>query len=148
MGQDPPSGSELTVAGSLIEEVPIAARALATRLRLESMMRDSSLPDLLDALGGEQGKPKPLEVVEQGVTRSQSLIGRFHLAPDTCLFRSLARYALLRRAGHPVRFVMGLDPTKKSELVGHAWLELDGVPLGEEVDPALAVTFSYPEASS
>jgi hypothetical protein len=129
---------------SLVDQLPIAARALATRMRLASMMRDSSLPDLLRALSDETVKPEPLALVEEAVSKSQRIIGRLRLAPDTCLFRSLARYALLRRAGHPVRFVMALDPNKAEDLTGHAWIELDGAPLGEEVEPGLAVTFSYP----
>jgi hypothetical protein len=138
------------MGASFFDQAPIAARAVATRLRLASLVRDSSLPDLLAALSPEPGAvdAKPLEVVEEALSTSQRIVGRLRrVVPDTCLYRSLARYALLRRAGHPVRFVMALDP-KKAGVEGHAWLELDGVPLGEEVDPGLAVTFSYPDPSS
>ncbi len=138
------------MGSSLLEQAPIAARAVATRLRLKSLMRDSSLPELLRALSPATD-PDPLDVVplalvEAALSTSQRIVGRLRVVPDTCLYRSLARYALLRRAGHPVRFVMALDP--KKEVEGHAWLELDGVPLGEEIEPGLAVTFSYPPAST
>jgi hypothetical protein len=127
---------------TFFDRAPIAARAVGTRLRLRSLVRDSSLPDLLRALSPGAVEAKPLEVVEDALSTSQRIVSRLRL-PDTCLYRSLARYALLRRAGHPVRFVMAIDP-KKPELEGHAWIELDGVPLGEEVEPGLAVTFTYP----
>ena len=130
-----------------IDQVPIAARAVATRLRLASMLRDSSLPDLLRALSpDDDGKPRdvvPVEVVQEALSTSQRIVGRFKGVPDTCLYRSLARYALLRRAGHPVRFVMALE-RGSSKIEGHAWVELDGKPLGEEIEEKLAVTFSYP----
>jgi hypothetical protein len=134
--------------GTFLEQAPAVARAVATRLRLASMMRRSSLPELLRALGPETSGAvvtQPLDVVEGALSTSQRIVGRLRGVPDTCLYRSLARYAILRRAGHPVRFVMALDP-KKAE--GHAWLELDGAPLGEEIDPNLTVTFIYPESAS
>ena len=132
---------------SFFEQAPITARAVATRLRLESLMRDTSLPELLRTLSSDAVDAKPLAVVEEALFTSQRIVGRFRRVPDTCLYRSLARYAVLRRAGHEVRFMMALDP-KSAGLVGHAWLELDGVPLGEQVDPDLAVTFSYPSSES
>jgi hypothetical protein len=49
----------------------------------------------------------------------------------TCLFRTLARYAVLRRAGKPVQFTMGVRRASggaNGDVDGHAWLELDGVP--------------------
>ena len=78
---------------------------------------------------------------------AQALLSRLRLVrvvPDTCLYRSLARYSILRRAGHPARFVMGLRPSAP-EILGHAWVELDGIPVGEAVDPELVVTFAYPD---
>jgi hypothetical protein len=42
-----------------------------------------------------------------------------------------------------VRFVMALE-RGSSKIEGHAWVELDGKPLGEEIEEKLAVTFSYP----
>jgi Transglutaminase-like superfamily len=127
----------------LFDEVPLAARAVATRLRLASLVRGSSLPDLLRALAPDRVEAAPLAVVEHALAASQQIVARLRVVPDTCLYRSLARYALLRRAGHPARFMMGLDP-RAADIVGHAWVELDGAPFGEEVEPALAVTFAYP----
>jgi hypothetical protein len=34
----------------------------------------------------------------------------------------------------------------KPDLTGHAWVELDGQPYDEELDPQMIVTFSYPRA--
>ncbi|HEX9885078.1 MAG TPA: lasso peptide biosynthesis B2 protein [Longimicrobiales bacterium] len=50
-----------------------------------------------------------------------------------CLVRSLAVCAALRRAGWPVDFVSGVARAGAA-VDGHAWVELDGVPL-HEMDP-------------
>ena len=131
------------MARSLLEEVPIAARALATRIRLASLLRTETLPEVLRALGPEVIDDKPLDLVERAVATAQRVVDRLRVVPNTCLYRSLGRYAMLRRAGHAVRFVMALDPQAK-DIVGHAWVEFEGRPLGEEVEPRFAVTFAYP----
>lgn len=127
--------------------VGVAARAVATRLRLVSLMRGSSLPELLRALAPNRVEPAPIEVVERALSASQRFVELLRVVPNTCLYRALTRYAMLRRAGHPVRFMMALDP-EAADVVGHAWVELDGQPLGEEIEPRFAVTYSYPERPS
>jgi hypothetical protein len=63
----------------------------------------------------------------------------------TCLHRSLAAYALLRPRGEPVRLQIGVA-RDGGDLVAHAWLERDGVPLEEPTDPRerYAVVLSHP----
>ena len=131
------------MARSLLEEAPIAARAVATRIRLASLMRKESLPNVLRALGPDEIDAKPLDLVERAVATSQRIVDRLRVVPNTCLYRSLGRYAMLRRAGHAVRFVMALDPQAR-DIVGHAWVEFEGRPLGEDVEPRFTVTFAYP----
>jgi Transglutaminase-like superfamily len=143
--------SALGDGGSFLGQVKLGARAVGTRLRLVSMVRRRALPDLLVALtpsSEDRVEPAPLAAVEQAVAASERFVERLRVVPDTCLYRSLARYAMLRRAGHPVRFVMGLDARRCAhEIVGHAWVELHGSPLGEELDPGLSVTFTYPRST-
>ena len=125
----------------------IAARAVVTRMRITSLMADTPLPDVLRALSpDDDAEVVPLEVVERALSLSERVVGRLRLAPNTCLFRALTRYAMLRNAGYPARFVMALDG-HSPELVGHAWVELDGRPLGEKIEPRFRVTFAYPESS-
>jgi hypothetical protein len=59
------------------------------------------------------------------------------------LYRSLARYAVLRSVGVPARFVMGVDGDG-GDVDGHAWLEVDGEPWGETVDARFVEAFAYP----
>ncbi len=128
-------------------DVEIAARAVITRLRLPLLVRRLPLPATLEALSPRPRRSReagaPVERIERALARSQWLVQRMRVVPNTCLYRALARYSMLRRAGHSARFVMGLDP-RRSDVLGHAWVELDGRPLGEDVDPNLVVTYSYP----
>jgi len=121
--------------------------AIALRLRLGGWVRERSLPDLLRALtrAPRAASPVPLVEVEAALRTSEALLARVRVLPDTCLYRSLARYAVLRRAGHPARFVMGIKRPSGGDITGHAWVEIGGAPAFEEIEPDLCVTFSYPE---
>ena len=121
---------------SLLGEVEIGARAVATRLRLASLVRRRRCPNLLLALTpGAATAPLPLPV-ERGasISAAERIVERIRVVPDTCLYRSLARYQALRRAGHPARFVMALDraPPTSWATPGSS---STASPLGEEIDP-------------
>jgi hypothetical protein len=125
-------------------ELRIGARAIATRLRLGALVRRRSLPDLLLSLTPRAPRaPLPLPRVERAIAAAERVVERLRVVPDTCLYRSLARYQALRRAGHPARFLLAIDPGA-DDIEGHAWVELDGQPVGETLDPGLTVTFAYP----
>lgn len=123
--------------------VRFGARAVALRLRLAAMVRDRSMPDLLRALTPTSSGVTPLPSLGRALSASEALFARVPVAPDTCLYRALARYAILRGGGHPARFVMGVLPGQP-DIMGHAWVEIEGRPYREVVDPALVVTYSYP----
>jgi hypothetical protein len=133
------------MATFLRERLTFGAQAISLRLRLAAMLRRRSLPDLLGSLTPPEraGRPAPLPAVEQALAVTEGILGRIPAVPNTCLYRSLARYAVLREAGYPARFVMAVDPAE-DDIAGHAWVELDGAPRGEAVDPGLVVTYSYP----
>jgi hypothetical protein len=62
--------------------------------------------------------------------------------------RSLARFAAFARAGLDVRFVMALRPEGDDhDVIGHAWVEIDGAPFDEIVDARLVETFAFPPRS-
>ncbi len=136
------------MAGGRALRIRLGIEAIALRLGLWGMVARRSLPELLAALTPAEApqKPAPRDAVDEALTRAERLFARAPLVPDTCLYRSLARYALLCRAGHPARFVMGIEPQAdpRAEIRGHAWVELDGVPYAEEVDEGMVVTYAYP----
>ncbi|TKD04974.1 lasso peptide biosynthesis B2 protein [Polyangium fumosum] len=120
----------------------LSATAVGLRLSLPLRVAQSSLPALLDALARGTIEPAPLDVIDEALAHADVITHHLPFVPDTCLYRSLARFSLLRRAGHAARFVMGLS--RPGEIEGHAWVELDGAPYGEELDPDLVVTYAYP----
>ncbi|MFS8069582.1 MAG: lasso peptide biosynthesis B2 protein [Byssovorax sp.] len=132
--------------GSIPHRVRLGALTLSLRFRLDRMLRRHSLPGLLGALTPERSLPRvPLPTVEDALLAAEKVVERLRVVPDTCLYRSLARYAVLRSAGHPARFVMGLSP-RAPEITGHAWVELDGAPMGETVDDDMVITYAYPHS--
>ncbi|APR85426.1 Hypothetical protein A7982_10775 [Minicystis rosea] len=139
-----------------VDRVRLGARAVAARFLAVALIDRRSLPDVLSGLTPQSAlrspssraeEVVPREIVEAVIAASEQLVERMRVVPDTCLYRALARYAVLRRAGFPARFVMGLDP-KASDISGHAWVELDGEPVGETLSPGLTVTFQYPASIS
>jgi hypothetical protein len=73
---------------------------------------------------------------------AEVLAPKLGLRPDTCLFRALTRFELLRRAGHDATFCMGVHPDDTD--VGHAWVELEGRGVLEPIPHELLTTFRYP----
>ena len=136
----------MTNLGSIPHRVRLGAQTLSLRLRLERMLRRDSLPGLLGALTPKHPSPTriPLPTVEDALLAAEKLVENLRVVPDTCLYRALARYAVLRGAGHPARFVMGLS-SGAPEITGHAWIELDGAPMGETLDDDMVITYAYPQ---
>lgn len=129
-----------------VDRLRLTGRALAARLGAWVLVSQRPLPEVLGALTPRAERRAPRALAEEAAAASERIATRLRLLPDTCLYRALARYAVLRRAGHPARFVMGLRPAAP-EIVGHAWVELDGAPVGETIEPDLKVTFSFPASS-
>ncbi len=57
------------------------------------------------------------------------------VAGQTCLTRGLTRYAFLARAGADVTLCFGAGFPGGGAFAGHCWLERDGQPFLEAVDP-------------
>ncbi len=133
--------------GSIPHRVRLGALTLSLRLRLDRMLRRHSLPGLLGAPHARAcfARARPPPHRGRLLLAAERVIERLRVVPDTCLYRSLARYAVLRSAGHPARFVMGLSP-RAPEITGHAWVELDGAPMGETVDDDMVITYAYPQS--
>lgn len=131
----------------------LSAQIIALRTALLALLPLYSLPALLVRISPRALSPTPLiplEILEPSFELAEKILARLPLHPNTCLYRALARYALLRRAGYKARFVMGIfdhsqTPAKQSQaLSGHAWVELFGKAQGEKLDPRLVVTYAYP----
>lgn len=109
--------------GGTLRDWRAAASYVVARARIARAYDATPLDDLLrriDAPRSTGGRAPTLEAIRLG-ERAARLA---RVGPDTCLFRALARYAVFRRAGRDVRFVMGVDENDGTR--GHAWIELDG----------------------
>lgn len=125
--------------------VPVLLRALPLFVHVRRTLGKTPLPELLHALTPEASATKldvaPCRtVVHRLVVRKRT---------DRCLPRSLVLYALLA-AGRPgrVRFRLGVQRPQTGTRFAHAWVELDGVPLGEaeSIRKTHRTLLSYPEA--
>jgi len=135
------------VTSTLSTQVSLAAQALDLRIRLPRWVPTVPLPRILRALTPAYVPPQAATLPELGrVLRIvEAFCRRARIIPDTCLYRALTRYALLRRSGHAAKFVMGMDPRAREDLTAHAWVELDGVPYRETLDARMVVTYVYPD---
>lgn len=128
----------------------LTLEAVALRIRLRREVPLVSLPKILENLTPEVLPPVILTPFQVGqVLRiAEALCRRTHFLPDTCLYRALTRYALLRRSGYAAKFVMGMNPRPREDLTAHAWVELNGVPYRETLDAAMVVNYVYPDERS
>lgn len=120
-------------------------RMLTILLRFGLLRHFRSLPELIRALDPEADTSGDALPVDRQVQICDAILRRLY-GKDYCLPRSVILFHVLRRSGRPVRFVMGVVIRENNALFGHAWIEMDGEPLAEAVDPreSYAVTYSYP----
>ena len=116
-------------------------RRAALGAALPALVERQHLGELLDALDAPpEGAARP-----PALDHSRRVLEGLRHRRTTCLYRALAGFASARAAGDLVRLVIGVR-VDAGELVAHAWLERDGVPVGEREDPRAryAVAFTHP----
>ncbi len=128
----------------------LAAQAFELRIRLLRRIPSVPLPRILQELTPTYLPPVVLSASEiwRVMRIVEAICRRSRFLPDTCLYRALTRYAMLRQSGHAASFVMGMDPRARLDLTAHAWVQLDGAPYQEALDPRLVVTYVYPDEPS
>ena len=127
------------------------AELVALRLSLPSRLAREPLDALLDSLTPSPARSATSARATSSLTRdilcTERAIRRLPWLTSTCLYRALARYAVLRDTGVDATFVMGVSPQGVQD-DGHAWIEIDGQPFEEPNDVSrFAITFRYPPAS-
>ena len=101
------------------------------------------MPDLVrrfDASARSGGTPRPDDLAHV-VWLTKAVLFRLYRT-DFCMKQSLVLFGLLSERGLPVQIVFGVKK-EAGELKGHAWVELDGAPVGENVDPRTAYAPAY-----
>ena len=128
----------------LVERVRASIQLVSIRLQLPHLLASEPLDGLLGRLGTRRGTVTlPLAHLDHALDRGEAWTNRVPLVPRTCLYRTIARYALYRRHGFPAEFVMAISPRGPDE-DGHAWLEFNGQPYREERAAEFVESFRYP----
>jgi len=130
-----------------VKRVRRMAELVALRLALPARLDREPLDELLAGLtrGTQASKDSSsLAVVTRDLRLAERGLTHLPWVPSTCLYRSLGRYAVLRKIGADASFVMGLGPGGVAA-DGHAWVEVDGTPFDERDDVSCyTITFRYP----
>jgi len=117
------------------------AYLIGLRCTLPTALKALPLPTVLRWIAPRGRLRATSARAHQAVARSENVARRLNVA-DTCLYRSMVRWTALKRAGLPATFVMGVRRDEPD--TGHAWVELDGAPVGEAIDERLVATFRFP----
>lgn len=113
--------------------------------RVERNQHRLPLPTLL-ALFEPTLQDAPLRAEElQRIERLTLAVLRRLYRRDFCMKQALLLYHFYRRAGMPVCIRSGVM-RENGQLHGHAWVEWEGRPVAEAVDPRhqFALTYTYP----
>ncbi|MES1185311.1 MAG: lasso peptide biosynthesis B2 protein [Myxococcales bacterium] len=126
------------------------AALVVLRLSLPSRLAREPLDSLLASLTPLPActltSARAVQSLKRDVLRTEFAVRHVPGIAGTCLYRALARYAVLRQTGIDATFVMGVGPRGVDD-EGHAWVEVEGKPF-EEPDGVgrYAVTYRYPPA--
>lgn len=117
---------------------------LLWRTIVEALLRFSALDHAvrrLDKVARLLPRKSPADF--DAVSESTAKLLRNRSVPrTTCFQRALVRYAMLVRRGLNPVFLMGIESI--DDLVGHAWLTLDGKIIMERSEVRATPTFQYP----
>ena len=120
---------------------------IVVRLRAPRLLARRSLVELMHTLDSPRRgtrKGAPIDpIVRRALWTIEGVARRRLSRSSTCLYRSLGRFAMFARLGLDVRFVMAVRRAA-DDLDGHAWIEIDGTPFEEQIDPRMTETFVYP----
>jgi Transglutaminase-like superfamily len=122
----------------------LAVRMLAWRLALPVLKRALPLAALARLAWPRRRSPSRRPDREELVTRIATRLygGGAAEADDNCLERCLLAYRFLAQAGAEPRLACGVRKAD-GEIVGHAWIVLDGRPFahaGERIEEFTAIT--------
>ena len=108
------------------------------------VMKRRPLPELVQRFEpSSKSSSSPIDV-ERLVRLTKGALRRIYRR-DFCLPQSLSLYRALAARGLRPQLVTGVR-FEGHNLLGHAWVNVDGVPLGEVSDPgdAYSTTFQHP----
>lgn len=126
------------------------ARYVSLRRTIPRMLASDGLDHVLARLDEAPPRsPLSVAVLATAIEVGDALLHarRGHDTPhDTCLYRALARYALLSEHGAGPTFVVGIDAHRvrdASDSIGHAWVEVEGETTPYEPSAALVESLRH-----
>ncbi|MDH3603007.1 MAG: lasso peptide biosynthesis B2 protein [Candidatus Tectomicrobia bacterium] len=126
----------------------LALHAVGVMIALRLVLLRLKLPDLLQRLKPSRQPTYPdYPRLGKAAEYIEVLLRRYPFPlSGPCLPRALMRYYFAARCGLPVQFHCGVCHDS-DRLEGHAWINVDGRPYREAVDPETiyAITFSFPK---
>ena len=125
----------------------LALRMIGWRVVLPVLKWTLPLPRLARLMWAGTTRERDPAGEEQIATLARGLSGRRRNGSrfNNCLERSLVAYRYLSRAGAEPELVVGVS--RDLPVRGHAWVSLDGEPLGDRVDEFEEVTAFGPEGA-
>lgn len=130
---------------SALSQVVAGVSLVRWRIALARRFEREPIDALLRSLPREERSASATNTASllASIARTERWIERARVIPNTCLYRSLARFAVLRERGLQPRFVMAMPASGSGS--GHAWIELDDVAVLDDEDlSTMVVTFCYP----
>jgi hypothetical protein len=118
-------------------------RSVALAAFLPFMLKLLPMPRVLSMLEPKKRSLEPLFSADQ-LARIANAVARYgpRFGVGPCLIRSLVLYNLLRRFAYdPVLLIGGT--LSGSALASHSWIEVNGEPVGESIDPKHAFNVLY-----
>lgn len=129
-----------------LRQVGWTARTVMWLIWLPFARRLLALPRLARVAAGTAGPPDSPDMkrVDELLWVIRGVLRRTHRR-DFCVPQSLILFRFLRGWGYPATLRFGAR-VEAGRVKGHAWVDLDGEPVGQSHDPrsAYRVTFSYP----
>jgi hypothetical protein len=114
-------------------------RAVGWRMALPALKHLVPLPTLVRMMC--PGRQRRVRTRLESVSFLLAHGGRVAFSSN-CLERSLALYRFLTEAGARPRLVMGVAEGSPA-IAGHAWIEVDGLPLADATTPKYAPVLAF-----
>ena len=138
----------LTKASKIrLSELPILLKMWFLLGELLILQRRTPLPKLLARFDATPGCIANSRIHPERLAYLVTGTVRFTLRDRFCMKRSILLFHFLRRSGEDVRINFGFS-REGGELLGHAWIDLDGKPFAEAEDPTgrYVRMYTYPSA--
>jgi hypothetical protein len=115
----------------VLAALPIAATVAVDLRRTDRMLRRNGLQAARDRAAQSHREARSTSLSAGELAAVVDRVGHAPLLGATCLRRAIVLHSLLVRTGHPAELRVGGRRTEAGRFEAHAWVELDGRPIGE-----------------